>query len=252
MIIFIWSRDMWRNILLMSLLVAVPLMPASLWAAEPSQNVKDAVDVIVLMCVAGGEKYEISGTADLDGGLLLRKVGASGRAEVKVSKSEVKGLVDGLNQSLSKIAADQASEARRCMQPYLQRIVDHMLGSGNAVASIPAPSCATNDTFQCAAVLPFGASDSSDFNRRGERTYKFEIQEPTRVKLTLNPMPNSRSVRVTVYTSDYTPVESKSFKPGQPGDFVISLRNAGLYYVILDPAACCTGAPYTYTLSLFR
>lgn len=119
-----------ENIAVSLFFAVVSVFATHVAQAESSEDVKDAINAIVLMCVAGGEKYEISGGADLSGGLALRRLGVSGGADIKISKSEAKGLVDGLSQSLTKIAADQASEARRCMQPYLQRIVDLMIGLG--------------------------------------------------------------------------------------------------------------------------
>lgn len=94
-----------------------------------TQNVKDAIEVIVLFCVAGGDKFEISGTGTAEGGFSLKKIGVTGKADINISKSEVRGLVDGLKQEISKLGAEQASEARSCMRPYIDRLLNLILGS---------------------------------------------------------------------------------------------------------------------------
>lgn len=118
-------------------------------------------------------------------------------------------------------------------------------------APVPAVGCGSNSTFQCATLLPFGASDSNEFSREA-RYYKLELDQASRIALTLNPMPNTRYVDVRVYDSEYTRIGSKRFAAGQPGVFRVSLSGIGLYYVELDPGACCSGAPYTYTVALSR
>ena len=97
-------------------------------AAEPSQNVKDAIDAIVLMCVAGGTKYDVEVKGGVEGGLALKKFGATGSGEIKISRSEARGLVEGLQNAMSKIASEQASAARDCMRPYIDRILKQILG----------------------------------------------------------------------------------------------------------------------------
>jgi hypothetical protein len=98
-------------------------------AGAQTKNVKDAIDVIVLFCVAGGDKFEISGAGKAEGGLAFKKFGATGEADINISKSEARGLVDGLRQEMSKLTAEQASEARKCMQPYIDRILNLIVGS---------------------------------------------------------------------------------------------------------------------------
>jgi hypothetical protein len=87
---------------------------------------------------------------------------------------------------------------------------------------------------------------------REARYYKFEVNQASRIALTLNPMPNTRYVDVRVYDSEYTRVETRRFNAGQPGVFRVNLSGTGLYFVELDPGSCCSGAPYTYTLALSR
>lgn len=109
--------------IVVSVIVAFPA-----FAAEQSKDVKEAIDVIVLFCVAGGEKFEVSGDAKVEGGLALKKFGVTGSADISISKSEARGLVEGLRESMNKVSAEQASEARKCMQPYIDRVLDILIG----------------------------------------------------------------------------------------------------------------------------
>lgn len=100
--------------------------PAAVLADYP-QNVKEAIDVIVLFCVAGGEEYQISGALNVEGGLALKKAGVTAGAEIQISKSDARGLVEGLRHEMSMITGEQATQARNCMQPYIDRIVNILL-----------------------------------------------------------------------------------------------------------------------------
>ena len=120
---------------LAAVLVALSSVPGVTTAQPQPQNVKSAIDVIVLFCVAGGEKYSLVTTGDASAGLALKKLGANASAQITITKSEARGLVDGLNASLSTLSAQQASEARKCMQPYIDRVIDLLLPKSPGPAS---------------------------------------------------------------------------------------------------------------------
>ena len=123
---------MFRTVALVTLLLTV--YPANILAQ--SENVKDAIDVIVLFCVAGGEKFDIKGNAEVEGGLSIKKLGAKGVGNISISKTEAKGLVEGLSREMDKASADQASEARACMQPYIDKILSIILSETSPDSSI--------------------------------------------------------------------------------------------------------------------
>ena len=107
--------------------LALLLTPIHCALAQP-RNVQDAIDVIVLFCVAGGDRVEISGSADNAQGVeVKRSSGASGTG-IAISRSSARGLVDGIIHQMNSVSANQASEARRCMQPYIERMIDLLLG----------------------------------------------------------------------------------------------------------------------------
>lgn len=111
-----------------SIISALLILTAPTATAEPAQNVKDAIDIIVLMCVVGGTKYEMEFKGGVEGGLALKKLGIAGSGEITISRSEARGLVEGLQNAMSQIASEQASAARDCMRPYIDRILKQVLG----------------------------------------------------------------------------------------------------------------------------
>jgi hypothetical protein len=103
-------------------------------ALAQTKNVREAIDVIVMFCVAGGKTYEFSGTVKGDG-LDLKKQGGT------ISQSERQGLVDGINDKMNNLTAAQASEARKCMQPYISDILKMMSGTSTPPSnSLPSKS----------------------------------------------------------------------------------------------------------------
>lgn len=126
----------------------------------------------------------------------------------------------------------------------LQQILNETIQTNTA-------SCPENNTFQCASPLGFGSRDSDVFDGES-RYYRFDMNQAGRVVLTLNPMPNSRGVDVSVHDATYNQVVRRRFNAGQPGSFDVNLRDGGRYYIELDPSACCSGAPYNYTIAISR
>lgn len=107
------------------------LLPAliSTNAFPATNSVKDAVDIIVLFCVAGGSSNTVSVDAKVDGGLSVKKYGVGGEVGVNLTNTQARGLVEGLKGELSKVTGEQATQARECMRPYIDRILNIILGS---------------------------------------------------------------------------------------------------------------------------
>jgi hypothetical protein len=108
-------------------------------AVAQSDSVQKAIDLIVTFCVAGGEKFEISNIGNGGTGLQVKGQGAGATGVTLSTNSQAKGLVDGINNAMTTASAGQASEARRCMQPYIDRILDIYLAKGPA-GSLPLPA----------------------------------------------------------------------------------------------------------------
>ena len=122
----IWSSL--KQCFLVTLFLVLTCNPSQ---AQYSEDVKSAIDVIVLFCVAGGHAFTIEGTGAVEGGLALRKVGVAGSADITLSKSEAQGLVEGLKGEMNSITGQQALEARECMRPYTDKITCIILGEQN-------------------------------------------------------------------------------------------------------------------------
>jgi hypothetical protein len=105
--------------------------------AVRSQNTNDiqfVIDAIFSLCVGGGGTVSVSASGNADDSFSLRKSDTAGRVrEVTINKSEAKGLVAGLNNAISSVAADQADKVRECIKPYRDRIMNMVLTTSGVV-----------------------------------------------------------------------------------------------------------------------
>jgi hypothetical protein len=100
-------------------------------SAQQPQNVSTAVDFIKQICVYESKSERLSVSGAGTGEVSFRKLSAGGelRGEVKLDKSNVQGLVLGINNEISALSAEQANKMRDCGQPFLKQIVDILLSS---------------------------------------------------------------------------------------------------------------------------
>lgn len=188
-------------------------------------------------------------------------------AELQHYESRLEQAASNLERALSARAAAEAEanalrsenqELRNRIAPaaddYSERSPDPAPSPDAEAAATPQArpsSCTNNRTFQCAIPLEIGASDSDVFDG-GERYYRFNVREAGPVSFTLNPMPETRWVAVTIFDAQYNRVGFKRFEKGQPGSFSLNVRQPGQYFAKLYPSACCSGAPYNFTFGVSR
>jgi hypothetical protein len=98
-------------------------------AAEDAAEVNVIADTMVRLCVGGGRTEATSGGGAGGADLSLRSLDVKGniKGEFKVTKSSAEGLVNGIDNALSQVAADQADKVRACLQPVRKRLLDVML-----------------------------------------------------------------------------------------------------------------------------
>jgi len=104
------------------------LWPAVACAQEAAE-IERAVNTMVRLCLGGGRTEAMSGggTGGID--LSLRSLDARGniQGEFKITKSSAEGLVEGINNAMSQVAANEADKVRSCLQPVRDRVLDLML-----------------------------------------------------------------------------------------------------------------------------
>jgi hypothetical protein len=99
---------------------------------------------MVRLCLGGGRSEAVSGGGTGGADLSLRSLDVKGnlKGEFKISKSSAEGLVNGIDNALTQVAADQADKVRTCLQPVRERLLDVMLPpkkEGAAGQSVTAP-----------------------------------------------------------------------------------------------------------------
>jgi hypothetical protein len=98
-------------------------------AAQYAVETEKIADLMVRLCVGGGHTEATSGTAAGGVDLSLRSLDVRGnlKGEFNINKSSAEGLVNGLDNALSQVAADQADKVRACLLPVRERLLDVML-----------------------------------------------------------------------------------------------------------------------------
>ncbi|MUJ23710.1 hypothetical protein [Aliivibrio fischeri] len=113
-----------KSLIIMNVLVSMPVL-----GAGKTNEVEQAIEFLKTACVTSGSELNIS--ADAEGALSIKKIKSSGiSASVKVSHKQIEGFAD----AASKLSANQASEMRECMKPYIERIISVYLQGVTEVA----------------------------------------------------------------------------------------------------------------------
>jgi hypothetical protein len=125
--------------------------------AQTSPDPQQIADTMVRLCVGGGHTQATSGGGTGGADLSLRSLDVKGnvKGELKISKSNAEGLVNGIDNALSQVAADQADKVRLCLQPVRERLLDVLL---------PAPPVAPEPavTLQGSPTAPLGETTYYD------------------------------------------------------------------------------------------
>jgi hypothetical protein len=117
---------------------------STLGAAQDDAEVEKIGDTMVRLCLGGGRSEAVSGGGSGGADLSLRSLDVKGnvKGEFKINKSRAEGLVNGIDNALSQLAADQADKVRACLKPVRERLLDVMLPpkkQGATGQSITAP-----------------------------------------------------------------------------------------------------------------
>jgi hypothetical protein len=111
-----------RSFILLFIMVVPP------WGlAADSKSINTAIEWLKTACVSG-EDLEIK--AEGNGGISFLKKGVQGR--LYFSKKDARGVVHSLQ---GEVQRDNLQEQRECMQPYVDRILDAILGDQGATSS---------------------------------------------------------------------------------------------------------------------
>ena len=110
------------------ILLGFILWPA-VGSAQDAAEIERIASMMVRLCVGGGHTEATRGTAAGGADLSLRSLDVRGnlKGEFKINKSSAEGLVNGLENALSQVAADQADKVRVCLRPVRERLLDVML-----------------------------------------------------------------------------------------------------------------------------
>jgi hypothetical protein len=96
-------------------------------------DIQKIADTMVRLCLGGGRTQASNAGGAGNGDFSLRSLDVKGNitGEFKVSQSSAEGLVNGIDNALSQVAADQADKVRDCLKPARDRILDALLPKPN-------------------------------------------------------------------------------------------------------------------------
>jgi hypothetical protein len=110
--------------------IASLLWASAAAAQSPSpSDIQQIADTMVRLCIGGGSTRAIAGTATGGADISLRSLDVKGNlsTEFKINKSSAEGLVNGIDNALTQVAADQADRVRDCLRPVRERLLDVLL-----------------------------------------------------------------------------------------------------------------------------
>jgi hypothetical protein len=95
-------------------LAGSPLGQPIVIGAQDATEIDKTADMMVRLCVGGGRTEAMSGGGAGGADLSLRSLDVKGnlKGEFKISKSSAEGLVNGIDNALSQVQADQADKVR--------------------------------------------------------------------------------------------------------------------------------------------
>jgi hypothetical protein len=111
----------------------VSVLVSMIWAdavrAQTSPDIQQIADTMVRLCVGGGRTQAVAAGGSAGADISVRSLDVTGklRGQFTVNESNVEGLVKGIDNALTQVAADQADKVRNCLQPVRERLLDIML-----------------------------------------------------------------------------------------------------------------------------
>jgi hypothetical protein len=115
------------------LTIAVLLVSTNTHAASSSnEQVELALRALTLMCLGGGQKVVVTRKGNSE--VLVTQAGGQG-SESTLDSTTIAGFINGIDNTISGLAADQADKARACMKPYIQLIIRAIIPSTEKITS---------------------------------------------------------------------------------------------------------------------
>ena len=108
-----------------TVLVSVLWTTASFAQSDDRAKAKEAADLLIYLCIAGGS-VTVSRVESRPAGGEFRL--ESDKGSFTVVSRQVRGLVDGLGAAMNSLTADQANKVRECTRPYIPQILALVIG----------------------------------------------------------------------------------------------------------------------------
>ncbi len=109
--------------------------------ASSDLSMQEWLDLFVDSCVGSGSSFLVSGSADANAALSLKKMRLDGAlaGQVKVERSSYRLLAEGISNAMTNTAADQADRVRECLTPVRRTLLEAMNRQMGANAPTSSP-----------------------------------------------------------------------------------------------------------------
>jgi hypothetical protein len=119
------STTVWGSVVLFAFLS----LPSQL---RGDDQIERTVSVLMRLCVGGGKVFGIRTESN-------RFSLESNKGSFTIEERAADGLVDGINNALNSLSADQANRVRECTRPYIEQIMALILPPPRSPLSLPRP-----------------------------------------------------------------------------------------------------------------
>jgi hypothetical protein len=146
-------------------------------AQSQAPDVQQIADTMVRLCLAGGSTQATVGSVTGGADLSLRSLDARGNVtgRYEISKSSAEGLVNGIANELTQVAADQADKVRDCLRPVRERLLDIMVP--------PKPETKARPHDETLPGFAAGLLVQTNDNVEVRRKYQFDFGTPEGAKV---------------------------------------------------------------------
>ena len=114
----------------MTLYILGAIAPSTVWSppslAQATMDLQQKIDTMVRLCVAGGKQFRVTGGGSGEAGISLRAFDLKGnlKGDINIDKSQAEGLVNGIDNAISQVAATEVDKVRDCLKPVRDRVLD--------------------------------------------------------------------------------------------------------------------------------
>ena len=123
-----------RILKILSTTILIAALSGNAALSNSESELKWIVSTMAKLCLIGGDQFSVSLSSVVAGEITVQSISTSGtvEGEFQIERQRAEGLVNGIDNSITQIAASQASEVRNCLAPLRQYLMDRIIAKDGA------------------------------------------------------------------------------------------------------------------------